>query len=43
VTLLLADLRILDYMREILLVDWSERMGRTVDRFVESGNLALAA
>ena len=36
------ELRILDHVRDMLLVDWNERMSRTVDKVMKGGSLAVA-
>uniref|UniRef100_A0A7S0RBD2 ABC1 atypical kinase-like domain-containing protein n=1 Tax=Chlamydomonas leiostraca TaxID=1034604 RepID=A0A7S0RBD2_9CHLO len=36
------DMRILDHMRDMLLVDWGDRISRTVDKIMRSGTLAVA-
>lgn len=35
------DMRILDFMRDMLVVDWGERIGRTVDKIMRNGSLAV--
>mmetsp|Transcript_7773 Transcript_7773/g.20706 ORF Transcript_7773/g.20706 Transcript_7773/m.20706 type:complete len:638 (+) Transcript_7773:257-2170(+) len=36
------ELRILDHVRDMLVVDWNERMSRTVDKVMKGGALAVA-
>lgn len=36
------EMRILDHMRDMLLVDWGDRISRTVDKIMRSGTLAVA-
>lgn len=31
------DLRILDHMRDLLVVDWGDRISRTVDKIMRNG------
>jgi aarF domain-containing kinase len=35
------DLRIMDTLRDMLAVDWKERLGRAVDKVMAGGQLAV--